>query len=237
MINLYAVWTPAVTVITFDFDGVSGSTGSASVNYGEPLASGLSAPTRYGYTFKGYYNAVGGSGTQYYSADMISQIAAWDSVAEGITLYSCWEGVDYAIQYVNDEEQLGTTIPAKYGVSFNLVQTATSESESVFTYAVANMSSDQYVKVSGLAIRTFSIGYVLNGGAMTTTDFATGFAAGETKILPTAAEISRTGFTFDGWLAGLPVINRTVVEDAEKLPKEIILEKSIVLGQDTVQLC
>jgi hypothetical protein len=46
------------------------------------------APTRSGYTFKGYYSSSNGGGTQYYDANMKS-VHNWDKSSGG-TLYAYW---------------------------------------------------------------------------------------------------------------------------------------------------
>ena len=54
-------------------------------------------PTRDGYTFGGYYSGTGGSGTQYYTADMTSA-TNWN-VAAAATLYAKWTANEYTVTF------------------------------------------------------------------------------------------------------------------------------------------
>ena len=52
-------------------------------------------PTRTGYTFNGYFDAVNGAGTQYYNADM-SSARNWDKQSNA-TLYASWTVNQYTV--------------------------------------------------------------------------------------------------------------------------------------------
>ena len=66
----------------------TGGTSSVTVKNGSAMPS-ATAPTRSGYTFKGYYSGTNGSGTKYYNANMTSA-RSWDKSSGG-TLYAYWE--------------------------------------------------------------------------------------------------------------------------------------------------
>ena len=70
-------------------DKSSGTSGTSSVNVRKGSAMPVAtAPTRSGYTFKGYYSSSNGGGTQYYDANMKS-VHNWDKSSGG-TLYAYW---------------------------------------------------------------------------------------------------------------------------------------------------
>jgi hypothetical protein len=54
-VTLYAKWIPLTYTVTLDPQGGTGGTTSVTAVYGQPLPSGLTAPTTPGYEFRGYY--------------------------------------------------------------------------------------------------------------------------------------------------------------------------------------
>ena len=75
--TLIAHWLPKQCTVILDADAVVTTPGTAYVNnvtYNQPMPTpeGLTAPTRTGYTFGGYYTGHDGSGTQYYTESMTS---------------------------------------------------------------------------------------------------------------------------------------------------------------------
>ena len=60
-----------------------------TVTYGEAMPT-ANKPSRYGYTFLGYYDSMYQvSGTKYYNSDM-SSARTWDKESDG-TLYAIWK--------------------------------------------------------------------------------------------------------------------------------------------------
>ena len=84
--NLYAKWAANTYTITFDRNGGSGGTASTTATYDAAMPS-ITAPTRAGYVFQGYYDATS-SGTQYYTSSGTS-VRAWNKTA-ATTLYAHW---------------------------------------------------------------------------------------------------------------------------------------------------
>lgn len=89
-IKLYAVWQPNTYTVTLNRAGGSGGTTSVTATFDEPLPSGddVKAPTKYGYTFGGYFTGQNGAGTMYYDNSMTG-IKNWD-IAANRTLYAKW---------------------------------------------------------------------------------------------------------------------------------------------------
>ena len=124
-ITLYALWKGASTTIRFQFEGGASGTAACEVVYGEILPQeNLTAPSRYGYTFAGYYTAQNKGGELVYTEDMsLSEYYrenAWDSVLTEFDLYAAWDPVEYTVAFVNGTETLSTRIEAVYGQSFRL---------------------------------------------------------------------------------------------------------------------
>ncbi len=74
--------------VTLNKSGGTSGTSSVTVQEGSNMPA-ASAPTKSGYTFKGYYSSSNGGGTQYYNSSMKS-VHNWDKSSNG-TLYAYWE--------------------------------------------------------------------------------------------------------------------------------------------------
>ena len=88
--TLYARWTAATTIVSFNNNGGSGGqTANVTATYGFAMPSiSKTAPTKTGYIFTGWYDATSG-GTKYYNLDGTSA-RTWNKTASSITLYAQW---------------------------------------------------------------------------------------------------------------------------------------------------
>lgn len=123
-VTLYAVWKGAKTRINFNFEGGSSGTSFTDAVYGKILPSDkLLPPSRYGYTFAGYYTLPNKGGNSVYNTDMslsdYYSANAWDITSDKFELYAAWEPLNYTVTFVNGTKTLGT-ISAVYGRSFYL---------------------------------------------------------------------------------------------------------------------
>ena len=106
-VTLYAKWIGNTYAVTFDKQGGTGGSSSTTATYGQPLPSGLTAPTKPGYEFRGYYsnkndewaesqgndNYYGGK--QYYDKDM-NGVEPWDQT-QAATIYAHWAPATYIV--------------------------------------------------------------------------------------------------------------------------------------------
>ena len=86
--------TPLTCLVTLNRQGGHSGTYSVTATYGSALRK-ITVPTRTGYTFGGYYTAVNGGGTQYYTASGASA-RTWDKTAD-TTLYAKWTPTAYCV--------------------------------------------------------------------------------------------------------------------------------------------
>lgn len=86
--TVYARWEANKYTVTLNADGGTGGTASADATYNSAMPS-VTAPSKLGYIFQGYYTAKDGSGTKYYNADG-SSAKNWD-IASATTLYAYWK--------------------------------------------------------------------------------------------------------------------------------------------------
>jgi len=103
--TLYAKWTAKTSALTFNLNGGSGTAPTGkTATYGSAMPSyGGSAPTKAGYTFGGFYDGEGGTGTQYYTSSLTSA-RNWDKdTTSGTILYAKWTINTYTVTInVND---------------------------------------------------------------------------------------------------------------------------------------
>ncbi len=93
-LNAYTALQSLNYNIILDKQTGQGGDSGITATYGEDMPSAV-APTRTGYTFKGYYSQPNGSGDQYYGPDMKS-VRKWDKNGRTI-LYAYWEKIYYTV--------------------------------------------------------------------------------------------------------------------------------------------
>ena len=94
-----------VTTVTLDFQGGQDGIEQVTTYYKEAMPTGddVTAPTRIGYTFDGYYDSLDDNGTKYYNADMTSA-RNWDLDVAEITLYAKWIQNETPTIVLSDED-------------------------------------------------------------------------------------------------------------------------------------
>ena len=132
--------------------------------YGQPLPNGLTAPTREGYEFKGYYDnqnqdyAEGKGqdygGTQYYDKDMIG-VKSW-SYNNGGTIYGHWAPKIYIVTLDAAGGVLPNPVVKDNAGNFNI----TKKSNSIMTLSIAYRTGDDKTLVHSTAKKP---GYELLG--------------------------------------------------------------------------
>ena len=97
--TLYANWIANKYTVTFNKNGGSGGTNSVTVTYNSPMPKGttVTAPTRKGYAFAGYYLTADTTSTVYYNNDMTS-VNNWN-IAANTTLYAHWTPCKYYVAF------------------------------------------------------------------------------------------------------------------------------------------
>jgi hypothetical protein len=104
-----AQWTANTYTITFDKQSGTGGTSFATATFDSNMPS-ATAPTRSGFSFNGYWDAISG-GTRYYNNNM-SSARTWNKTSN-TTLFARWESCPAS----------GTNIGSPYCVGFDLYQT------------------------------------------------------------------------------------------------------------------
>ena len=119
-ITLYAQYTPNVYKVMFDNQGGEGDADGVDVVYGEPMPTeGVTAPTKEGYTFIGYYAIVKEEKIYYYDSNMQS-ILNWDREGNW-KLHADWKPNTYNVTLIyQDNEETRQLITVTYGEAIQL---------------------------------------------------------------------------------------------------------------------
>ena len=120
-VTLYAKWIPDTYTVTLDPQGGEGGSTSTTATYDQPLPSGLTAPTKVGYEFRGYYSSQNdewqeaqgndsyNNDKQYYDKDMVG-VEPWD-IAAGATIYAHWAPKTYIVTFDLGDESHAAIFP------------------------------------------------------------------------------------------------------------------------------
>lgn len=202
--NLYALWQAKTYTVSFNLNGATGNApGDINITYDSTYGSQLptSSPSRYGYTFSGWYTAQTGgskvtSSTTYQTASSSTLYAHWTAKTCTVTFNANYTGSTYS---QTKTETFGSnytlpTSPTRTGYTF-----AGWYKESACTNeatTVAN-ASDHTLYAKWQA-KTYTVKFNLNyTGAGTAPSNITVTYDGTYSNLP--SDPTRTGYTFDGW--------------------------------------
>ena len=200
--TFYAKWNPVPYTITYEQNGGSGAT-NGTYTIESPTITLPTAPAmqKNGYTFTGWYEDSDFSGT--------IEIEILTGSSSNKTFYAKWNAITYNITYEpngGDGPTNGTytietpTItlhtPARAEYTFLGWYTNSAFSGTAVTSIPLGSTGakDFYAKWE---IKEYTITYMQNGGSGATNGKYTNESP--TITLPTASEMSRTGYTFENW--------------------------------------
>ena len=217
--TLYALWTGARYLITYDVNGGTGSVADATYTFGDPgitLNNG-GALSRYGYTFAGWKNLAG-----------TTVSGAPFTTSEDLTLYAIWTPKNIAITYARGSAVSTTLFPsagsANYGSNVTLpartaVDTLTAIGGNNYAFAgwsvggvtyqpgdLYRITTDSSITITAEWLRLFDVRYNLNGGAhgagdsATESECVTGGLCTNTQVITLNGAPTRVGFIFNGWV-------------------------------------
>ena len=179
--TFYAHWTPNSYVITFNKQSGTGGTDNCTIVYDttDPLPT-ITAPTRTGYTFMGYYTSTGGAGVQRLDGSCNWVNTTNTTFTGATTLYAYWVALpedSYIVTYANGQATSGTvpslqvktkdvalTLATNTG---SLAKASTVASTNVYLYFNANGGTvNNTPKVTSKDVTT---PYTMDGWATTST--------------------------------------------------------------------
>ncbi len=183
-----AIWAPEDVSIYFDTTG--GESVSAITRAYHTMYGTLPVPIREGYTFDGWYLAVGDEVAVKY-ADVVQ-------TAEKVTLYAKWTIQQHTITFDSDGGSAVAAITQDYGTAVTVTGTPTKEGYTFLgwdkTVPVTMPGEDITLKALWGSSGQYSIYFDSDGGSLVSTIV---MSFGETVTAPTAP--TKTGYTFQYW--------------------------------------
>lgn len=211
-------WTAnSYTVILDNQEATNPGTANISATYDSDMPS-ITAPTKTGKVFAGYYTGTNGAGDQYYGAngqstrtwniatDKTTLYAYWiDPVSHTLTLHLCGgtynESTDDIIHTVNEtlSYDFPTPTPTRTGYTFdgwftNNEYSGDPINSNDIVPQVGSGNLGHYDLYAKWTINQYTISFEENGGS-TVDDITQNYATTVTK--PT--DPTKTGYTFSGW--------------------------------------
>ena len=195
VVTLFAKWTANSYTVTFDKQSGSGGSDSVTAAFAGAMPS-ATAPTRAGYTFGGYYTAINGGGTQYYTAAMASA-ANWN-IADNTTLYAQWIINSYTITFDSAGGSAVTAITQNFGTT---VTTPAIPTLSGYTFTgwspalPATMPSNSQTVTAQWTASSYTVTFDKQSGSGGSDSVTAAFAG----AMPAATAPTRAGYTFGGY--------------------------------------
>ena len=213
VISLQATWTANKYAVTFDMQKGTGDTSSVTATYDGEMPA-ITPPKRTGYTFKGYYTAANGGGTQYYTASGSS--ARNYDIASAKTLYAYWTANTYTVTFDKQEGTGGTssatatydeampaiTLPKRTGYIFNGYYTGQNGGTRYYDASGKSVKNCDFTSAKTLYAYWTAIEYkvVYNSNKPGN---ATGTISGATDdsshVYDTPKNLSVNGYSLVGW--------------------------------------
>jgi len=207
--TLYAHWSNATVAHTLTFNPCEGSVSPTSRQVNEGSAYGtLPVPTRSGYSFVGWFTGTV-VGSQVTASTVMGNddaivYARWSASLVTVTFNPNGGSVAEATRSVKYGSQIGTLPqPHRDGMNFDGWHTAASGGVVVEATRIVTSAFTCYAHWSnGTATWTnvrYRIQLVTNGGTVASSYGELKYTKGKAKALPTSSQVTRSGYSFDGW--------------------------------------
>lgn len=214
-LTLYAQYSQNQYTVTFNKQNGSGGSDGVNVDYQAAMPTGLTAPTRPGYAFQGYYAQPNGEGTCYYDRNMTGN-AVWD-IARDDTIYAYWVGNTYNVSL---HRQGGTggcgSVQATYGSAMPTGADITAPTKTGYVfrgyYADLNGKGTQYYHADMTSANPWNISedrtlyaywtakvYTVTLNRQSGSGGSASVQATYYAAMPTATAPIRAGYTFQGY--------------------------------------
>lgn len=202
-VDLYAQWTPNEYTVTLNKTGGTGGADTVQAEF-DAVMPAATAPTKEGYSFRGYYDQVSGQGIQYYSSTMAS-IRSYTTAGIS-TLYADWVINQYTISFNTYSPVTRTSIttdfneaieapsnPTQYGYLFDDWYI---DANLTTPFAFSTMPAQNLTLHAGWELVPFEIDYLLDDGDNAQNN-AYQYTVETTPFFIEPA--SKNGFVFDEW--------------------------------------
>ena len=220
------------SVVQLNTNGGTGGTGWVEASWNSAMPA-ITKPTRTGYVFDGYYDAVSG-GTKYYNADGSS--ARTYKNGDATTLYAHWSEAKYTVTLNKNGGTGGAnSVEATKGSAMPALSSLPTRAGYTFAgYYSATSGGTKYYNANGSSAKNFdkdanttlyaqwtaneyTVTYNANGGTVSPASFK--YKTNNNTTTTTAqnftlATPTRSGYTFTGWSvskSGVSVANKTAL--------------------------
>jgi uncharacterized repeat protein (TIGR02543 family) len=205
--TLFAQWVGVTYTLSYNANSGTGAPANQTSNAGQSVTISATQPTRSGFTFTGWNDVIGGTGTSYAASGSLTMPAS------NITLFAQWSQIIYTISYnanggsgapssqtgaLGSAQTISNTAPTWTGYTFGGWNTSAAGTGTAY---LAGASTT--MPVGGLtlyakwtAITNYLLTYNANGGSGAPSPETRG--ATETFNL-SATTPTRAGYTFAGW--------------------------------------
>lgn len=172
--TIQANFTAKTYSITLDCEGATTGSTSVTMTYNSSSHTAITAPTKTGYTFGGWYSGDNGTGSQVMNASGVLQANVSGYTGAGgiwtkdatCTLYAKWTPKQCTVNFDFDESDEGygsrtgatTSVTATYGANMTTVTPPTAKNGYAFMgyWDGADGSGTQYYKADGTSKRTWN---------------------------------------------------------------------------------
>lgn len=191
--------------IAYELNGGSNAQSNPAIYVKGAGVPAFADPTRVGYTFKGWYADADFSGSP------VTGIGKTETGEK--TLYAKWEESTYTVTVQDDGNGTGTAAPASAAEGAEITLTAAPNSGYQFkAWEVVSggvtvtdnkfiLPADNVTVKAIFEANTYTVTLNTNGGTIASGKDVTGYTYGVSTALPTADDMTRTGYTFKGWYA------------------------------------
>ena len=150
-VTLYAKWIGNTYTVTLDPQGGTGGSTSVTATYGQKLPSGLIAPTKPGYEFRGYYGIKNDEwaesqgqdiyygGKEYYDKDM-NGVEPWDKT-QAATIYAHWAPATYIVTFDANGGVLPNNVIDKNKQNFDIAEGSNGVITITYKYKTGNSNT------------------------------------------------------------------------------------------------
>lgn len=150
-VTLYAKWIANTYTVTLDPQGGTGGSTSVTATYGQKLPSGLTAPTKPGYEFRGYYGIENSEwaesqgqdiyygGKEYYDKDM-NGVEPWDKT-KAATIYAHWAPATYIVTLDANGGVLPNNVIDKNKQNFDIAEGSNGVITITYKYKTGNSNT------------------------------------------------------------------------------------------------
>ncbi len=206
--------------VTYNANGGSGAPANQTKTHGTTLTLSTAAPSRSGYTFKGWATSSTATSATYQPGGTYSSNA-------NITLYAVWEGGQYTISYnanggsgapSNQTKArdvnltLSSTKPTRTGYTFVGWSTSSTATSAAYQPGSTFSSNANTTLYAVWKANTYTVRYNANAGSGTMSTSSHTYDTIKTLSLNT---FTRNGYTFLGWSTNLYATTATYTNGQE----------------------